>query len=113
MGADREKCRPPASPVQTLGWGQLKDSVSEIARGHSVNVLESPVLRNLSRTTAALLALLLGGLGVHRFYLGRPVSGILFLLFCWTLVPVLIAFVQSIILFSITDAEFTDQYCRR
>lgn len=45
-----------------------------------------------SQTVAGLLCAFLGGLGAHRFYLGKTVSGILFLLFCWTGIPGLIAF---------------------
>lgn len=35
-----------------------------------------------SRITAALLALFLGGLGVHKFYLGVPKVGVIYLLVC-------------------------------
>jgi TM2 domain len=69
------------------------------------------VVRNLNRTTAGLLALLLGGLGVHRFYLGRPGTGILYLLFCWTGIPLLLGLIEGIILLSMSDAEFTERYC--
>ena len=34
-----------------------------------------------SRTTAGLFALLLGGIGVHKFYLGRVAAGVLYVLF--------------------------------
>lgn len=40
-----------------------------------------------NQTVAVLLAAFLGGLGIHRFYLGKPVSGILYLLFSWTGLP--------------------------
>ena len=48
------------------------------------------------RITAGLLALFLGGLGVHKFYLGRPVQGVLFILFCWTFIPMIIGAVEGI-----------------
>ena len=38
-----------------------------------------------SKTVAALLAFLVGGFGIHHFYLGNPLLGVLYLLFCWTL----------------------------
>ena len=44
---------------------------------------------------ALLLCLLLGAFGAHAFYLGRNGSGILRLLFCWTLVPALLALVEA------------------
>ena len=34
-----------------------------------------------NRTTAALLALLLGGIGAHKFYLGETGKGLIYLLF--------------------------------
>ena len=58
------------------------------------------------RSTAGLLALLLGGLGIHHFYLGRPVAGICNLLFCWTFIPALLAIVTAIQYFSMTDEKF-------
>ena len=44
--------------------------------------------RGKSRPLAALLAILLGGLGVHRFYLGDIAWGAGYLLFCWSGIPV-------------------------
>ncbi len=52
-----------------------------------------------SKSTAALLAFFLGGLGIHRFYLGQNGVGILYLLFCWTFIPAFIAFLISSSLF--------------
>ena len=43
-----------------------------------------------SKTTAGVLAILLGGIGVHKFYLGKIGMGILYLLFCWTGIPAVI-----------------------
>lgn len=48
-----------------------------------------------SKNVAGFLALLLGGLGVHRFYLGQWI-GIFYLLFVWTLFPVIIAFFEGL-----------------
>ena len=45
------------------------------------------------RITAALLALFLGGLGIHFFYLNKPVAGLVFLLLCWTFIPAILAFI--------------------
>lgn len=64
-----------------------------------------------SRMTAALLAFFLGNLGVHKFYMGQNALGILYLLFCWTWIPALIAFVEGIMfLMCTTDEEFTLKY---
>ncbi len=41
-----------------------------------------------------LLALFLGSLGIHRFYLGETGWGILYLLFSWTGIPTLLGFIE-------------------
>jgi TM2 domain-containing membrane protein YozV len=59
-----------------------------------------------SRIVAGVLAILLGGLGVHKFYLGKAGFGILYLLFCWTFVPAIIAFIEGIIYLVQDDKTF-------
>lgn len=67
---------------------------------------------------AAVLALLLGGIGVHKFYLGRNKEGIIMLL-CFfpgmfLVVPIIvtsvIAFIEGIIYLVKSEQEFHDQY---
>jgi TM2 domain-containing membrane protein YozV len=42
-----------------------------------------------------LLAIFLGGLGVHHFYLRRDGLGILYLVFSWTGIPMIVAWVEA------------------
>lgn len=42
------------------------------------------------------LAIFLGGIGIHKFYEKKAAAGILYLLFCWTFIPLLIAFFEGI-----------------
>lgn len=63
-----------------------------------------------SRGVAIILAVLLGGIGVHRFYLGRMTSGILMLLFCWTFIPLIIAIIDIIRFIIMSDDEFQRRY---
>lgn len=63
-----------------------------------------------SKNTAGIMALLLGGLGAHKFYLGQPTQGILYLVFCWTFIPVLLALLDAIRLFGMKPAEFNTLY---
>lgn len=63
-----------------------------------------------NRTTAGLLALFLGGIGVHRFYLGKTITGFLYLIFCFTFVPALIAFFEALGLFFMSDEKFNQLY---
>ena len=59
-----------------------------------------------SRVTAGVLALILGGIGVHRFYLNQVGLGLLYLLFCWTFIPAVIAVVEGILYLVQDDQTF-------
>ena len=63
-----------------------------------------------SKVTAGLLALLIGGLGIHKFYLNQPILGILYILFCLTGIPALIAFIEGIIYLTMSDEAFARKY---
>jgi len=62
-----------------------------------------------SKVAAGLLAIFLGGLGVHKFYLGRNGQGILYFLFCWTLIPAIVAFFEGIVLLTMSDEAFAKE----
>ena len=63
-----------------------------------------------SRTTAGILAILIGGLGVHYFYLGKALPGIVYLLLCCTGIPAILGLIQGIIMLTMTDEQFYNKY---
>lgn len=63
-----------------------------------------------SRATAAILALVIGGLGAHKFYLGSWGLGILYLVFCWTGIPLVVSLIEGVIYLTKSDAEFAAKY---
>lgn len=63
-----------------------------------------------SRTTAAILAIFLGGLGVHQFYLGNTQWGVIFLLLGLTGISETLGIVQGVIYLTRTDEEFHQKY---
>lgn len=65
---------------------------------------------NRSRSTAAIFAFFLGGIGAHKFYLGQPGFGIVYLLFCWTFVPAIIGFIEALVYLSMSDVAFNAKY---
>jgi len=65
------------------------------------------------KTAAGLLALFLGFFGVHRFYLGQPGLGFVYLLFCWFPIMWMIAVIDAILLFTMDEEVFDVKYNRR
>jgi len=72
-----------------------------------------------SKVVAGLLAIFLGSLGIHKFYLGKTTPGIIHLLlgiFGWWLfilpgfANMVIAFIEGIIYLTKSDAEFYETY---
>lgn len=63
-------------------------------------------------TLAVWLALLLGGVGAHKFYMGNTVLGIVYILFSWTLIPAIVSFVEA---FTIAGkvGEYNEQQAAR
>jgi TM2 domain-containing membrane protein YozV len=61
------------------------------------------------KTYVIVFAIFLGNFGVHRFYLGQHKKGLRYLLFCWTLVPAIIAMVDAIVFALMREADF---YCK-
>ncbi len=67
-------------------------------------------IANRTKGVAILLAFFLGFIGVHRFYTGRTISGIFYLLFCWTWIPALLGFVECIRYLCMSEREFDMKY---
>jgi TM2 domain-containing membrane protein YozV len=65
---------------------------------------------NKNKTIAAVLAIFVGGLGIHKFYLGKPFLGVLYLIFCWTAVPSIIALIEGIIYIASSEDDFNRKY---
>lgn len=53
--------------------------------------------RGVNKLAYCLLAFFLGGIGAHKFYAGKILPGVLYLLFCWTFIPGIIAFIEFLI----------------
>ncbi len=50
------------------------------------------------KTAAGIIALFLGGIGIHRFYLGQNLLGCIYLGACWTFIPAIVALIDGFIL---------------
>ena len=66
--------------------------------------------RGKTKGLAAILALLLGGLGIHKFYLGSWGWGLIYILLVWTWIPFIVAVVEAIIYLSMSQSAFDEKY---
>ncbi|MFZ6180263.1 NINE protein [Nannocystis pusilla] len=79
-------------------------NTNTMTQGPTAGALVRVADRN--KWVAALLAFFLGGLGVHKFYLGQTGMGIAYLLFCWTFIPVVISMIETVMLVLSSEREF-------
>lgn len=61
------------------------------------------------RIIAAILAIALGGFGLHKLYL-RKISWLLYLIFSWTFIPALVGVIEGIWYLLMSDEEFDSKY---
>ena len=69
-----------------------------------------PYTRTKSKVAAGILGILLGWVGVHKYYLGRVGQGILYTLFFWTGIPALLGLIEGIIYLTMDDERFWQKY---
>ena len=100
MGADMQYCPGCGKPVHKTALA-CPNCGARLKRGSG---------NDKSKIAAGILALFLGGFGIHKFYLGSGGWGILYLLFCWTFIPAIAAFVEAIILLTMSDDRFDQKY---
>jgi len=63
-----------------------------------------------NKTVAALLAIFLGGIGIHKFYLGHIGWGILYIAFCWTWIPAIAGALEGVLFFIMSEEAFNKEY---
>lgn len=70
----------------------------------------TPIPGAEKKLVAGLLAILLGGFGVHKFYLGYTKEGVIQLLLSLVCVGGIIGIIEGIIYLTKSDAEFVATY---
>lgn len=100
-GADEQYCS---------SCGEVIKKEAEICPECGVRQSSPASSSDKDRVTAGILALLLGGLGAHKFYLGETGLGLLYLCFSWTFIPAIVGFIEGILYLTKTDEEFQRKY---
>ena len=62
------------------------------------------------KSTTTLLCFFLGGVGGHHYYLGNTGRGILYTVFAITFIPSIVAFIEFIIMATMSSNEFHLKY---
>ena len=65
-----------------------------------------------SQTISVGLALVLGGIGAHKFYLDKPGLGILYLMLSWTGIPSIIGIFEAVKYIRMDEGEFQERFLR-
>ena len=74
---------------------------------------EKPIKNNnKDKVLAGLLALFLGGIGIHKFYLGENKNGLLYLIFCWTYIPAIFGLVEGIQYLAMSKEKFNEKFSK-
>ena len=66
--------------------------------------------KKLSKAVLLLITFFTGGIGGHKFYVGKPIQGILYLVFFWTFIPGFIAFIEFFIYAVTNENDLQDKY---
>jgi TM2 domain-containing membrane protein YozV len=86
------------------------NNVNNINNINNINNMNPVYISTKSKTAAGILAILLGGLGIHKFYLGRVGWGIVYILFCWTYIPSIIAIIEGVVYLTSSEQSFNMKY---
>jgi len=65
---------------------------------------------HVSKAVLLLVTFFFGGLGAHKFYLGKWWQGALYLIFFWTWIPALIALVEFIVYCFTSEDRLNEKY---
>ncbi|WET47928.1 TM2 domain-containing protein [Chryseobacterium indologenes] len=85
------------------------DEISNLKMNEPTN-LPVKIRSKKDKNIASILAFLLGGLGIHRFYLGQVLLGFMYLIFCWTLIPVFISVIDFFVFIFMSQNKFDLKY---
>lgn len=106
--------------VHSLMPGKKVDFVAEDGRAASVFPIAGDFsLGEKNKWVAALLAFIVGGLGIHKFYLGKNRAGIIMLVVFLggillaaipTMIVSAVAFIECVIYIVKSDQQFYDDY---
>lgn len=100
----------PENQKYCVECGSLINDQAEICPECGVEQPGSGGSTNSDKVAAGVLALLLGGLGAHKFYQGNTKLGVLYLCFFWTGIPAVLGLVEGILILIAEDDEYERKF---
>lgn len=89
----------------------IPDGDSFIISNYTDDVLQDlPGHKKVNKMVYILLAFFLGGIGGHKFYSGKIGLGVVYLIFCWTFIPLIISFIEAILALGKTADQNGEMY---
>jgi TM2 domain-containing membrane protein YozV len=86
---------------------EFNSNTKEFVKGN----LELAVQKRKSKKTATILAFpILGGLGIHKFYLGKIGQGIIYFIFSFLIIPSIISLFEFISYLSMSTEKFDNKF---
>lgn len=77
---------------------------------HSQNQLIIDRRGGKNKTVAALLAIFFGSFGLHKFYLGKVMWGLVYLFLFWSSISMILGFIEGIMYLTMSDKDFEAKY---
>lgn len=85
-------------------------SMSSTQRARAIQIAGTDLEAGKKKSSAFLIALLLGWCGGHKFYLGESMSGWIYFFWFWTLVPLLLSLYEALTLAQMSLVSFNMTY---
>lgn len=99
-----------AQQMQQPMYQQPQQIIIQQAAPQMVYTAINPAWPVKSKVAAGVLAIFLGALGIHHFYLGKIGTGLLCIMFCWSGIPTLLGIIDGITILCSNDENFQLKY---
>ena len=97
---------------QSTNKNEERPVIEKQEQSIEVSSKEPVVSQQKNRILAVTLAVFLGSFGVHKFYTGKIIVGIVYLVFCWTYIPFFLGIIDGIRYLLASDIEFNEKFCK-
>jgi TM2 domain-containing membrane protein YozV/RNA polymerase subunit RPABC4/transcription elongation factor Spt4 len=107
LGADEEYCASCGSVVK-----KMAEVCPSCGVRHGSNLQGAYTGAEKNKWLAVALAVFLGSIGIHKFYLGKYAQGFIYLALCWTTVPFFIGLFEALIYAFTPQESFSQRYAQ-